>query len=286
MATTKNKAALARKLGVSRQSLYYRPKKPKEDARIKERILALQAEHPAYGHRRMALFLGFNRKRIHRIMKRFGIRPRIARGRPWKPGDVGKAAAMIPNLAKGLCPIRPGALWAGDFTYVPWKNDFIYIATVLDVFTREIVGWHVGMRHTADLVVRAFTDALERTGERPKMFHSDQGSEYMSGQFELLLENLSVTASMSKKSSPWENGYQESFYNQFKLELGSPARFADLGALVEAVHRQISYYNDDRIHLAIKMPPTMFRTLRGIKMTAIAAAGHSSTNRAETRKSV
>ena len=272
MDTTKNKAALARKLGVSRQSLYYLPKKPREDAGIRERILELQQEHPAYGHRRMALFLGLNRKRIHRIMKRFGIRPRLARGRPWKPGDAGKPAGPVPNLAKGLCPIRPGALWAGDFTYVPWKNDFIYVATVLDVFTREIVGWHVGMRHTADLVVRAFLDAIERTGASPRMFHSDQGSEYVSGQFELLLSNLGVTASMSRKSSPWENGFQESFYNQFKLELGSPARFAELGALVEAVHRQVSYYNGDRIHLAIKMPPTAFRLLREIKTTALAAA--------------
>lgn len=271
MATTKNKAALARKLGVSRQSLYYRPKKPKEDAEIRERILAIQAEHPAYGHRRMALFLGFNRKRIRRIMKRFGIRPRLARGRPWKPGDVGKSASTVLNLARGLCPIRPGALWAGDFTYVPWKNDFIYIATVLDVFTREIVGWHVGVRHTADLVIQAFLDAVDRTGTSPRMFHSDQGSEYMSGQFELLLANLGVTASMSRKSSPWENGFQESFYNQFKLELGSTARFTDLGALVEAVHRQIAYYNGDRIHLAIKMPPTAFRTLLEIKTTALAA---------------
>ena len=269
---TKNKTALARKLGVSRASLYYRPKKPKEDAAIRERILALQAEHPAYGHRRMALFLGFNRKRIHRIMQRFGIQPRLMRGRPWKRGDTGKPATGIPNLVKGLCPIRPGALWAGDFTYIPWRNDFIYVATVLDVFTREIVGWHVGMRHTTDLVIRAFLDALERTGKAPRTFHSDQGSEYVSGQFELLLVNLDVTASQSRKSSPWENGFQESFYNQFKLELGNPGRFTDLGALVEAIHRQISYYNGDRIHLAVKMPPTAFRTLHEIKTTALAAA--------------
>ena len=77
---------------------------------------------------------------------------------------------------------------------------------------------------------------------------------------------------MSRKSSPWENGYQESFYNQFKLELGSTARVTDLGALIEAIHRQISYYNGNRIHLAIKMPPSVFRALRATKTTALAAA--------------
>jgi putative transposase len=272
MATTANKAALARKLGVSRQSLYYRPKKPKEDRILKGRILALRQEHPAYGHRRIALFLGLNRKRIHRIMRRYGIRPRIVRGRPWKKGGVGKVPSCIPNLAKGLCPIRANALWAGDFTYVPWRDDFLYVATVLDVFTREVVGWHMGARHTADLVIMAFTDAMERTGTTPAMFHSDQGSEYVSGRFELLLQNLDVTASMSRKSSPWENGYQESFYNQFKLELGGTNRFTDLGELVEAIHRQINYYNGDRIHTAIKMPPATFRMLHETKTTALAAA--------------
>ena len=270
MAAAKNKTALAKELGISRQSLYYHPKKPKEDHGIKERIISLQADHPAYGHRRMALFLGLNRKRIHRIMKKFGIRPKIMRGRPWKPGDVGKPATMVPNLAKTLCLVQANVLWAGDFTYIPWRGDFIYAATVIDVFTREIVGWYVGMRHTTDLVIRAFLDATERTGKTPHIFHSDQGSEYVSGTYDLLLANLGVRVSQSKKSSPWENGFQESFYNQFKLELGSSTRFSDLGELVEAVHRQMRYYNSERIHLALKMPPAAFRRRHEQQMTAMA----------------
>lgn len=272
MAEAKSKAAMARKLDVSRQSLYYRPKKPKEDTEIKEKILVLREEHPAYGHRRMALFLGLNRKRTRRIMKKFGIRPKIMRGKPWKPGDVGQPATTIPNLAKTICPIRPNVLWAGDFTYIPWRGDFIYLATIIDVFTREIVGWHVGMRHTTDLVIQAFLDAVERTGKTPKIFHSDQGSEYVSGEYELLLANLNVKASQSKKSSPWENGFQESFYNQFKLELGKPTRFSDLGELVEAVHAQMRYYNHRRIHSSLKMPPAVFRTQHENKTTALMAA--------------
>lgn len=272
MAETKNKTALAKKLGVSRASLYYRPKKPKEDTEIKEKIIALREEHPAYGHRRMALFLGLNRKRIHRIMKKFGLKPKIMRGKPWKPGDVGKEATAIPNLAKTICPILANVLWAGDFTYIPWRGDFIYVATVIDVFTREIVGWHVGMRHTTDLVIQAFLDAVERTGKAPQIFHSDQGSEYVSGQYELLLANMNVKASQSKKGSPWENGFQESFYNQWKLELGKPTRFNDLGELVEAIHAQMRYYNHERIHSAIKMPPALYRAQHQNKTTATMAA--------------
>lgn len=271
MAESKSKVALARELGVSRASLYYKPKKPKEDTEIKEKIMSLRDEHPAYGHRRMALFLGLNRKRIHRIMKKFGIRPKVVRGKPWKPGDVGKAATGIPNLAKHICPIAANVLWAGDFTYIPWRGDFIYLATVIDVFTREIVGWHIGERHTTDLVIQAFLDATERFGKRPRIFHSDQGSEYVSGHYELLLANLHVRPSQSRKGSPWENGFQESFYNQFKLELGKTTRFTDLGELVEAIHGQMRYYNGKRIHLALKMPPAVFRQQHENKTAALTA---------------
>lgn len=272
MPATKSKTVLAHELGIARSSLYYRPKKPKEDHDIKEKILSLREEHPAYGHRRMALFLGLNRKRIHRVMQKFGIRPKIVRGKPWKPGDIGKAATAIQNIAKTLCPIAANVVWAGDFTYIPWRGDFIYLATILDLFTREIVGWHIGECHTADLVIQAFLDATVRTGQCPQIFHSDQGSEYVSGHYELLLANLHVRASQSKKGSPWENGFQESFYNQFKLELGKSTRFNDLGELVEAVHAQLGYYNGRRIHSALKMPPTTYRERHENKITAFTAA--------------
>jgi hypothetical protein len=122
MAAATNKTALATKLGISRQSLYYRPKKPKEDDGIKERILRIQSEHPAYGHRRMALFLGFNRKRIHRVMRRFGIRPIIMRGRPWKPGDVRRTATVVPNLTKTLILVQADVLWARGLHVHPMER--------------------------------------------------------------------------------------------------------------------------------------------------------------------
>lgn len=163
-------------------------------------------------------------------------------------------------------------LYAGDFTYIPWDNGFVYVATVLDVFTREIVGWHIGLHHTTALITEAFLDAVRRTGAAPHIFHSDQGSEYVSGSYELLLEAHGTKASQSKKSSPWENGYQESFYNNFKLEFGSTTRFKDLGELVEAVHRQIRYYNTRRIHTALKMPPAIYRERHANNIAALVAA--------------
>jgi len=256
-----SKAALARRLGIARASLYYRPKKPREDEEMRDRIVAVQQGNPAYGHRRIALALHMNKKRIRRVMRAYGLKPRLARRTPTKPADRGQPSTTVPNLAKTLCPIHPNVLWAGDFTYLPWRTGFLYLATVMDVFTREIVGWHLSTHHTTALIVEAFRDAVQRAKTAPVIFHSDQGSEYVSGSYALLLSRHGVTRSHSTKASPWENGFQESFYNNCKLELGNPARFGDLGELIEAIHRQLYYYNHNRIHTRIKMPPARYHGL-------------------------
>ncbi len=107
--------------------------------------------------------------------------------------------------------------------------------------------------------MEAFQDAARRTNTAPKYFHSDQGSEYVSGAYESLLARHDMTPSHSRKGSPWQNGYQESFYSNFKLELDNVKRFEHVGQLVEAVHYQKSYYNNKRIHSAHRMPPVAFR---------------------------
>jgi putative transposase len=95
-------------------------------------------------------------------------------------------------------------LWVGDFTYMPYRDDFIYLATALDVYSREVVGWHIGFNHTTSLVIEAFLDAAARVNNKPVIFHSDQGSEYISGEYEKLLETMNIKPSHSKKSSPWK----------------------------------------------------------------------------------
>src|SRR3990167_7777422 len=94
------------------------------------------------------------------------------------------------------------------------------------------------------------------------MVHSDQGSEYTSSDYTNLIEMLGIQISMSRKSSPWENGYQESFFNNFKTDLGLEFdRFDNVGELIEAVHQTINYYNKQRIHTTLKMSPTRFHQL-------------------------
>ena len=265
------KAGLARELGVSRSSLYYRPR-PRADGALKAEIEAVMAGNPAYGHRRIAVALGRNRKAVRRVMRKHGLRPRLRRRfRPEKPDDAGRPENAVPNVLDGARPLFPDLVWAGDFTYVWLLGRFWYVATVIDVRTREIVGWHVASHHTAALVIEAFRDAARRAGTAPRWFHSDRGSEYDAEAFAALLALHGTGASMSRKGCPWQNGFQESFYSNFKLELGDVSRFAHEGELVEAVHGQIAYYNSRRIHSALKMPPAKFRESLKQKTAALAA---------------
>lgn len=261
MRTVKStKTALAKKLGIARSSLYYKPKKPPADEVLKTKITAVMTEHPAYGHRRIALTLHMNKKPICRIMRLHGLKPKLRRrSHPVKPDDQKRQETQVINILKLLCPIKPNVVWAGDFTYLWFMGRFWYVATVIDVYTREIVGWHIANHHTTALISEAFKDAIQRTGQTPHWFHSDQGSEYVSGVYGLLLKAYDVIPSQSKKASPWQNGYQESFYSNFKLELGKPQRFKQIGELIEAVHQQLAYYNTRRIHTTLRMPPLEFK---------------------------
>lgn len=230
------------------------------------------AQHPAYGARRIAWTLGMNRKKTKRLMHLHGLKPKIRRGfHLVKPDDLQRLETQVKNILRVLCPIRPNVVWAGDFTYFWFIDRFWYLATVIDIHTREIIGWHIANHHTAALIIEAFQDAARRTGTAPTYFHSDQGSEYVSGAYESLLQNYSTTASHSRKGSPWQNGFQESFYSNFKLELGDIRRFRQISELMEAVYRQIYYYNNERMHSAHRMPPVIFRTNLKNKTTAFLA---------------
>lgn len=129
----------------------------------------------------------------------------------------------------------------------------------MDLFPREIVGWSISTRHTTELVIEAFLDAVKTVG-RPAVAHTDQGSEYQAKDYTNFLESLGVKVSMSAKASPWENAYQESFYDNFKTDLGLEfERFETIGEFVEAIHQAINYYNNERIHTKLKTSPIKFK---------------------------
>lgn len=258
--TSLTKTALAAQLGVSRTSLYYERTLPAKDLALKAKIEAVWSEHPSYGHKRLALELHVNKKRIRRVMRLFGMKPYRRRvTQPVKLDDQGKVPAPYPNLVKRFCPIQPTVVWVTDFTYLHFQGRWYYVATVLDVFTREVLGWAISVAHDTTLVLEALHSAQQQQSRWPIYHHSDQGSEYDSAAYTTELETNGVQISMSKKASPWENGYQESFYAGFKLDLGQLDQFETLGALVEAIARTIYVYNTSRIHTKLKQSPRQFR---------------------------
>lgn len=250
-----NRSALARALGVSRASLYYVSKKDKKDWLLKIQIEQVMRDHPGYGSRSIRDALKRNRKAIQRVMRKFGLRPYRRRGRKWRKKKA--VTVMYPNLLLVTMPSYPNHIWAADFTEVLFRGSMVYIATVIDLYAREIVGLAVSLRKGAVLTTQALWNALLHY-PRPAIFHSDNGKEYIAKSFVAVLTSCGSRISRSHPGCPWENGYQESFYGKFKVDLGDPNRFKTLGELVAEVYRTIWVYNNTRIHTALRMPPRVF----------------------------
>jgi putative transposase len=265
------KTAIAKKLGISRQSLYYVKKQPGIDEEIRRQIEAVLTEHKAYGHKRIAPELKLNKKRILRVMKKFHIKPfRRRPKKPYKEEDQGKVAEKdTVNVYKLLCPIAPNIVWVSDFTYIKYEGRFMYLATIMDRYTREIIGVAMSRFHNQNLVMEAFMDAQEKTKTHPEYLHSDQGSEYTSDDYKTYVVSQKVTISFSDKASPWQNGFQESFYGKFKVDLGYMEQFKSLGELIEGIYQTIYYYNNKRRHTALDMNPVQFRLNYYIKKEAL-----------------
>jgi len=252
------KTQLAKKLGVSRSSLYYRPKRPAADLKLRHAIETVMIENPGYGSPRVAMALGINHKRVARVMKKFGLKPARRAKTPRKPGDQGRAPVPAPNILKRLCPIVPNFVWVSDFTYIRYRSIFVYLCTVLDLLSGKVLGSNIALRHDARFVWISIQRAVREAGRVPDWFHSDQGSEYDSELVSSWLISNGVQISMSPKKSPWWNASQESFFGRFKVDFGDPNCFESLPDLVEALYRQLHYHSNLRIKSKLRMPPAVF----------------------------
>ncbi len=247
--------ALVSSLNLSRSNLYYHSKQKDKDETTKILIEEALRYHPSYGHKRLAKHLNINKKRVLRVMKLFDIKPYRRRGKKWL--KTKKTNIDYPNLLFINTPSCENHIWSSDFTYLWFKGRWLYVATVIDLYTRKIVGLSISRTHDRHLVITALLDALTHY-PRPEIIHSDHGQEYCSRDYQNLLQEVGITPSMAGKGCPWENGYQESFYSQFKVELGDPSRFTSLGELTASIYYQIYYYNTKRIHTALNMAPVAF----------------------------
>ena len=241
-------------MGISRASLYYVSKQSKKDWTLKILIEEELQLHPSYGSRRLAQALQVNRKRTKRAMKLFGVKPYRRRGRRYRQSKTSRA---FPNLLLQIRPSYPNHIWATNFTELRYQGKKIYVSTILDLWTRRLMGIHVALRKGSALTIQTLAAALFHY-PRPVIFHSDNGSEYQAKAFINILETGGILISRSSPGCPWENGYQESFYDKFKVDLGDPDRFDTFGELVAEIYQTLWQYNHTRIHSALKMPPSVF----------------------------
>ena len=250
-----NKSKALEYLHIPRSSFYYKSKLDEKDEILKKEIERVLVDNQSYGHRRLATHLDINHKRIRRVMKKFGIEPYRKRKKPYKHSKTEEGA--LPNLLESLVPLYRNHIWITDFTYLKWRNRWIYVCTVIDLFSREVVGISIKTNHGSLLVAEALLNALN-ANPAPLIIHSDQGSEYKSKLFRSILKDYKILQSMSKKGSPWQNGYQESFFSNWKVDIGDVNIFKSLGELTAELYKSIYYYNNLRIHTAFGMAPKKF----------------------------
>lgn len=205
------------------------------------------------------MHLGINKKRISRVMHKFGLRP--PKRKVVSCTKKSKRHHTYNNLIKTLVPTKPNQIWVSDVSYLRCMGKWWYLATIEDIYTREILAAQVSKHHDRWLVLSASKQAILTSESTPDIFHSDQGSEFLAKACTSFWEEQAVAISVSDTGSPWQNGYQESFFGHFKHDLGRIDRFSSPGEFIAAIYQQIHYYNHHRIHTALKMPPAQYAKL-------------------------
>jgi transposase InsO family protein len=209
----------------------------------------------AYGSRRMHRELQgrghrIGLRRVERLMRENGIRARHKR-RFKATTDSKHAMPVAPNLlAREFTPAVPNRVWTGDITYIQTGEGWLYLAIVLDLFNREIVGWSIKPRMTADIVTDALTMAwFRRKPGAGVLFHSDRGSQYASQAMAAKLAEYGMTASMSRKGDCWDNAPTESFFNSLKNERVHGTTYATRADAQADLFEYIEvFYNRSRRH--------------------------------------
>jgi len=232
---------------------------------LRDQMQKVALEWPSYGYRRIALELrrrGFavNHKRVLRMMGEDNLL--CVRRRAFTvTTDSRHHLPIYPNLAREMQPTEINQLWVADLTYIRLRHEFIYLAVVLDAFSRRVIGWSLGRSLEAGLAVAALRMALvERQPSPGLVHHSDRGVQYAARDYTEILKQRGVTISMSRKGNPYDNAACESFMKTLKSEEVYRNEYADfhdarssLGEFLELV------YNQKRLHSALGyVPPAEF----------------------------
>jgi putative transposase len=255
-------------LGLSRSSLYYEPApETTENLRLMRRIDEQYTAGPFYGSRRMTAWLveqgeEVNRKRVQRLMRVMGLeaiypKPRLS--------TAGKGHRIYPYLLRGVKVERPDRVWSADITYVPMASGFMYLAAVIDWFSRYVVAWRLSNTLNASFCLEMLEEALK--GGRPEVFNTDQGVQFTTTAFTGRLESAGVAVSMDGRGRALDNVFVERLWRSVKYEDIYLRSYEAVPELHRGLVRYFAFYNDERLHQSLdyRTPAAVYRGVSATK---------------------
>ena len=237
-------------LGISRGSVYYLPRPvPAADLALMRRIDELHLDYPFAGSRMLQGLLRaeghcVGRRHVATLMKKMGIEALYRRPNTSKPAPGHK---IYPYLLRNLPVIRPNQVWAMDITYIPMARGFVYLAAVVDWFSRRVLSWRLSITLEASFCIDAVEEALTRHG-KPDIFNTDQGSQFTSLDFTKVLKEAEIAISMDGKGAWRDNVFVERLWRTVKYEEVYLHAYASVPEARAALARYLTFYNTRRPH--------------------------------------
>jgi len=235
-------------------SFYYTPRVKEEEQRLKQAIQAVAGEWPTYGYRRITEQLNrqgwlVNHKRVYRLMHQMSIQ-RVKKAQKKATTNSQHPFPRYPNLLQDLVIIRPDQVWVSDITYIRLGRGFVYLAVIMDLFTRCIRGWNLSRGLDKKLTLIALRRALQ--SHSPQIHHSDQGLQYAAKEYVELLQKAGVQISMAKTGEPTQNAYAERLMRTIKEEEVNLTEYKDFQDCYQYMDQFLNdVYMNKRIHSSL-----------------------------------
>ena len=244
----------AEALGISRSSVYYQARPVSaEDLWLMRQIDELHLNYPFAGSRMLRDLRGHQglevgRRHIRTLMRRMGIEAIYRRPNTSKPAPGHR---IYPYLLRGLAITRPNQVWAMDITYIPMARGFVYLAAVVDWFSRRVLAWKLSITMEASFCIEALEEALSRN-EKPEIFNTDQGSQFTSEAFVERLKENGISISMDGRGRWHDNVFVERIWKSIKYEEVYLHAYASVNEARTSIARYLEFYNSIRPHSSLK----------------------------------
>jgi putative transposase len=261
-------------------SYYYRPvtdieERDRSDALLRDHIERLQGEFPGYGYRRLGQQLRregivVNDKKIRRVQRKYHLFPIRWHSFKISTTDSDHVYKVYPNLLRGKTLTGINQAWVADITYIRILKGFVFLAALLDRYSRKVIGWAISKRIDAELCLAALKSALEtRQSPHGCIHHSDRGVQYACREYIAMLEEAHMQISMSRTGNPYDNAHMESFFKTLKYEQVHLANYETYDDVIQRISHFIEeVYNTKRLHSALGyLPPKEYEMAIQLKET-------------------